>query len=180
MSILIMAPALWIVLAWTPLASSAGSRAAATGPAVVLGRVVDAGTGRPIAGAIRLPQLMPGSYQIAVVSTQVAMPTGAIDALLQRTVPDARRNELARDAGAIGAAIAPAGTQFSMTAGTNTISLQPGTATARAAQDGSFVVYPTVFFPSAATASQGAAVTVKSGQERSNVRSEERRVGKGC
>src|SRR5947209_9710707 len=52
MSILIMAPALWIVLAWTPLASSAGSRAAATGPAVVLGRVVDAGTGRPIAGAI--------------------------------------------------------------------------------------------------------------------------------
>lgn len=120
-------------------------------------------------GAYRLPQLMPGSYQIAVVSTQVAMPTGAIDALLQRTVPDARRNELARDAGAIGAAIAPAGTQFSMTAGTNTISLQPGTATARAAQDGSFVVYPTVFFPSAATASQGVAVTVKSGQERSNV-----------
>jgi hypothetical protein len=120
-------------------------------------------------GMYRLAPLMPGSYQVAVVSTQVALPGAVVDAVLQRTTLGGMRAVVSRDAGTIGAAIAPSGTPFTLTAGAAAISLSPGTATARAERDGSLIVYQTTFFPSATSAAQGAIVTVRSGQERAGV-----------
>jgi hypothetical protein len=65
--------------------------------------------------------------------------------------------------------VAAAGTPFAISAGGQTISLAAGTASPVAAADGSFLVYPTTFYPSATTSAQGGVVRVRSGEERGNV-----------
>ena len=115
-------------------------------------------------GMYRLANLTPGDFKIAVTSTLVAVPTSVIDMVLQGTAGDA-----AREMGSIGAAVAPAGSHFALQAGTQTISLSPGTATPMPRADGSFLVYPTTFYAAATTATQARAVSVKSGEERGNV-----------
>ena len=69
----------------------------------------------------------------------------------------------------VGAAIAPAGIQFALRSESQTISLRSGTATPIPRDDGSFLVYPTIFYPSAQTSSQAIAVSVKPGEEKTGV-----------
>jgi hypothetical protein len=116
-------------------------------------------------GVYRLPNLSPGRYKVAVSSTQVSVPSGLIDALLQGS-DEARRLGLTHDMETVGAAIAPAGTPFALRSDAQTISFMPGTATPVPRGDGSFLIYPTMFYPSVQTAAQAAPVAVKAGEER--------------
>ena len=77
---------------------------------------------------------------------------GFVDSLLRGSA-DARRLGLAHDMAALGAAIAPAGTQFALRSESQTISLRSGTATPIPRDDGSFLIYPTTFYPVAQTSS---------------------------
>jgi hypothetical protein len=120
-------------------------------------------------GMYRLANLVPNDYQIAVGSTQVAVPTAAINTLRHGTSGAAQRAELSRDVGAIGSPGAPSGTPFAMMAGGQTLTLTPGTATTMERTDGSWLVYPTTFYPASMSAAQGSVVSVKAGEERAGV-----------
>ncbi len=119
-------------------------------------------------GVYRIAGLAPGDYKVAVQSTQVSVPGAVIDSLL-RGSPDARRLGLSRDMAALGAAIAPSGSQFALRSDSQTISLTPGTATPVPTDDGSFLIYPTTFHPSVQTAAGATVVAVKAGEERSGI-----------
>lgn len=119
-------------------------------------------------GIYRLAGLAPGEFKICVNSSQVSVPTGFVDSLLQGSA-DARRIGLAHDMETIGAAIAPAGTQFALRSESRTISLRSGTATPIPRDDGSFLVYPTTFYPVAQTSSQASTVSVRAGEEKAGV-----------
>jgi hypothetical protein len=120
-------------------------------------------------GAYRLANLVPNEYQIAVVSTEVAVPTGVINTLGQGSAGGAVRAELSREVGGIGSPGAPSGTPFAIAAGGQTISLPSGTATTMERGDGSWLVYPTTFYPSSTSAAEGSVIGVKSGEERVGV-----------
>lgn len=120
-------------------------------------------------GAYRIAGLTPGDYIVVVPSTQTAVPTDVMESFFSGTpISDARRMELGRELGAIGSATAPAGSQYAMKAGGQTFSLPPGTLTPLVTGMGT-MVYPTAYYPSAATAAQAGTVTVRSGEERSGI-----------
>jgi hypothetical protein len=120
-------------------------------------------------GAYRLANLVPNEYQIAVVSTEIAVPTGIINTLGQGSSEGAVRAELSREVGSIGSPGAPSGTPFAIAAGGQTMSLPSGTATTMERGDGSWLVYPTTFYPSSTSAAEGSVIGVKSGEERLGV-----------
>jgi hypothetical protein len=120
-------------------------------------------------GIYRIAGLTPADYVVRVPSTQTAVPAEIMDAFFGGTpVPDATRMQLAHEMNAIGSAIAPAGSSFAMRAGGQTFSLPSGTlAPAQAGQ--SLLVYPTVYYPAAASLSQASIVSLRSGDERNGV-----------
>jgi uncharacterized protein (DUF2141 family) len=120
-------------------------------------------------GMYRIAGLTPGEYLVMVPSTQTAVPTDVMESFFTGTpISDARRRELGRELNGIGSAIAPAGSPYAMKAGGQTFSLQPGTLTPIVTATG-ILVYPTAYYPSAATAGQATAVPLRSGEERGGI-----------
>ena len=117
-------------------------------------------------GAYRIAGLTPGDYVVMVPSTQTSVPTDVMESFFTGTpISDAKRVELGREFNGIGSAIAPAGSSFAMKARDQTFSLPPGTLTPIVTATGT-LVYPTQFYPAAASTSQAATITVRSGEER--------------
>ena len=77
-----------------------------------------------------------------------------------------RRTRLARELGAIGSAIVPAGSQYAMSVGDQTVTFPPGTMLPHRLADGALMVYPTVFYPASATLAQASIIAIRSGEER--------------
>jgi hypothetical protein len=120
-------------------------------------------------GVYRIAGLTPGDYVIAVPSTQTAVPSEVMDSFFGGApLSDAKRMELSRELNTIGSAIAPSGSQFALNIAGQTMTLAPGTLAPTATANG-VLVYPTLFYPAAASAAQATAVAIKSGEERSNV-----------
>jgi hypothetical protein len=121
-------------------------------------------------GVYRIAGLTPGDYVVVVPSTQTTVPTDVVESFFTGTpITETKRLELSREMGSIGSAITPAGSSYAMkTAGGQTFSLQPGTLTPIAAGTGT-LVYPTAYYPAAATAGQAGIVSVRSGEERTGV-----------
>jgi Carboxypeptidase regulatory-like domain len=120
-------------------------------------------------GIYRIGGLTPGDYVIMVPSTQTTVPTDVMESFFSGTpITDAKRMELGRELNLIGSAIAPAGSQFAMKAGAQTFSLQPGTMTPIVSATGT-MIYPTAYYPAAATAGQAAVITLRSGEERGGI-----------
>jgi hypothetical protein len=120
-------------------------------------------------GVYRIAGLTPGDYLLAVPSTQTSVPTEVMESFFTGTpVSEARRIELGRELGSIGAAIAPAGSQFAMKAGGQTLSLPTGTLTPSVSPTAT-MVYPTAYYPAAATVAQSAAIALRSGEERNGI-----------
>ena len=120
-------------------------------------------------GVYRIAGLTPGDYVIAVPSTQTAVPREVMDSFFGGTpLGEATRMQLSREFNAIGSVIAPSGSQFAMNIAGQTMTLAQGTLAPAATATG-VLVYPTLFYPSAATAAQASAVAIASGEERSNV-----------
>ncbi len=120
-------------------------------------------------GAYRIAGLTPGEYLMMVPSTQTTVPTDVMESFFTgMPISDAKRIEVGRELNAIGSAIAPAGSQHAMKAGGQTFSLPPGTLTPLVSPTGT-LVYPTVFYPAAASAGQGTTIAVRSGEERAGI-----------
>jgi hypothetical protein len=120
-------------------------------------------------GMYRISGLTPGDYIVAVPSTQTSAPTDVMESFFNGTpITEATRLELGHEFGAIGSAIAPAGSSYAMRAGSQTISLPPGTLTPIASATGT-LVYPTVYYPAASTPGRASAVSLRSGEERGGI-----------
>jgi protocatechuate 3,4-dioxygenase beta subunit len=119
-------------------------------------------------GAYRIPQLVPGSYVVGIVSKQTSIPTEIMDVFFNGGSSRAERDELAREMRSIDAAVVPGGSRYATTLGGLTIPLEAGTATPTS-RGGKLLAYPTTFYPSARTPSQAASLVVRSGLERANV-----------
>jgi uncharacterized protein (DUF2141 family) len=120
-------------------------------------------------GAFRLTGLTPGDFMVMVPSTQTSVPTDVMESFFMGTpISDVKRMELSRELNGIGSAIAPAGSSFAMKSGDQTFSLPPGTLTPVVSPNGT-LVYPTVFYPAAASAAQATAIAIRSGEERGGI-----------
>jgi hypothetical protein len=120
-------------------------------------------------GVYRIAGLTPGEYVIAVPSTQTAVPSDVMDSFFGGApLSDAKRVEVSRELNAIGSVIAPSGSPFAIDVAGQTMTLPPGTLAPAATASG-ILVYPTLFYPAATTAAQATPVTIKSGEERTNV-----------
>ena len=120
-------------------------------------------------GMFRIAGLHPGAYVIMVPSVQTTVPTEVMESFFSGTpITDAKRVELGREFNMIGSAIAPAGSQFAMKAGSQTFSLPAGTLTPIVSATG-IMIYPTTYYPAAASAGQAAVITLRSGEERSGI-----------
>lgn len=120
-------------------------------------------------GAYRLTGLTPGDFMVMVPSTQTSVPTDVMESFFTGTpISDVKRTELGRELNGIGSAIAPAGSSFAMKSGDQTFSLLPGTLTPVVSPTGT-MVYPTVFYPAAASAAQAAPIAIRSGEERAGI-----------
>ena len=120
-------------------------------------------------GMFRIAGLDPGAYVIMVPSVQTTVPTEVMESFFSGTpITDAKRVELGREFNLIGSAIAPAGSQFAMKAGSQTFSLPAGTLTPIVSATG-IMIYPTTYYPAAASAGQAAVITLRSGEERSGI-----------
>ena len=120
-------------------------------------------------GAYRIAGLTPGDYLVMVPSTQVTVPTDVMESFFNGApISEARRMELGRELNGIGSSIAPSGSQFAMRAGGQTFSLAPGTLTQIASGNG-FLVYPTAYYPAAASPAQAALIAIRSGEERTGL-----------
>ena len=120
-------------------------------------------------GVYRIAGLMPGTYIVAVPSTQTSIPTEVMDAFFSRRGSEAQRAELSDEMRRLGAAIAPAGTDFAMAAGSVTVPLPAGTATPTSHPSGATIVYPTLFYPASRVAAQAAPIPLRASEERANV-----------
>ena len=122
-------------------------------------------------GVYRIANLMPGDYTVGIVSTVNAIPTEIMDVFYGANGgggPE-QRASLARELKAIGSAIVPAGTQFAIGFGEQTITLPAGTLVPQAASDRRLVIYPTIFYPASTTLAQAGVLTLRSGEERGSV-----------
>lgn len=121
-------------------------------------------------GVYRIANLEPGDYAVGVPSTQTAVPTEVMDVFFgPGGASDRRRTELARELNAIGSATVPAGSQYAMAIGDQTFVLPRGTLVPLQQGQQPPMVYPTVFYPAAATIDEATAVTVRSGDERGSI-----------
>jgi hypothetical protein len=120
-------------------------------------------------GVYRIAGLTPGEYVIAVPSTQTAVPSEVMDSFFGGVpLSDAKRTEASRELNLMGSAIAPSGSQFAIDVAGQTMTLPPGTLAPAVTRSG-VLVYPTLFYPAAASAAQATTVAIRSGEERSNV-----------
>jgi protocatechuate 3,4-dioxygenase beta subunit len=121
-------------------------------------------------GVYRLANLEPGDYVVGIPSTQTSVPSEIMNAFFgSPPAGDRRRGDLARELGAIGAAVVPAGSADAMAVGDQTFVLPAGTAVPIAEPGAAAAVYPTIFFPSAPSIGDAAVVSVRSGDERGSV-----------
>ena len=121
-------------------------------------------------GIYRLANLEPGDYAVGVTSTQVAVPNDVMDVFFGASggAGERRRLEVSRELNAIGSAIVPAGSQYALAVGDQTYMLPSGTAVPQW-QGTALAVYPSVFYPSAATIGEATAIAVRSGDERGSI-----------
>lgn len=120
-------------------------------------------------GVYRIAGLTPGEYLVTVPSVQTTVPTDVMESFFTGSpITDVKRVELSRELNVIGSAIAPAGSQFAMKAGSQTFSLAPGTLTPTVSATGT-LVYPTAYYPAATTPNQASLIVVRSGEERSGI-----------
>jgi hypothetical protein len=118
-------------------------------------------------GIYRIANLVPGDYAVGVPFTQNGVPTEIMDAFFGASSGHSeRRTRLARELGVLGSAIVPAGSQYAMSVGDQTVTFPPGTMLPHRLADGALMVYPTVFYPAAATLSQASIIAIRSGEER--------------
>ena len=119
-------------------------------------------------GMYRLANLEPGDYAVGVTSTQVAVPNEVMDVFFGASggAGERRRLEVSRELNAIGSAIVPAGSQYALAVGEQTFMLAPGTAVPQPQPGTALAVYPSVFYPAAATIGEATAIAVRSGDER--------------
>jgi hypothetical protein len=120
-------------------------------------------------GVYRIAHLRPGDYAVGVPATQTSIPAEVNDIFFSRAGSSAERLELGRELKTIDAPVVPAGSRHAATVDGMIVPLAAGTATPTSRPDGTLMVYPTVFFPSASSASQAATVSLEAGQERANV-----------
>jgi hypothetical protein len=121
-------------------------------------------------GAYRIPQLLPGDYIVAVPSTQTSVPREVMESFFTGTpISQAKRVELGREFSGIGSVIAPPGSQYAIAVAGQVLSLPNGTLTQSRREDQGILIYPTLYYPAAATAAQAGRITVGSGEERSGV-----------
>ena len=121
-------------------------------------------------GVYRLANLEPGDYAVGVPSTQTAVPTEVMDVYFgSATVSDRRRSELGRELNAIGSAIVPAGSSYAMGMADQTFVLAPGTLGPVVQAGTGPAVYPTTFYPDAATIGDATVIPLRSGDERGSV-----------
>lgn len=122
-------------------------------------------------GMYRLGNLGPGEYAIGVPSTQTTVPNDVMDVFFSASGGGAAevRARTARELNELGATIVPAGSPFAFAAGDQTVTLPPGSAVPHADARGAIVVYPTMFFPAAASLAQAGVVSIRAGEERSSV-----------
>ena len=121
-------------------------------------------------GVYRLANLPPGDYAVGVPSTQTAVPTEVMDVFFgPGAASDRRRAELGRELNAIGSAIVPAGSQYAVAAGAQTVVLPSGTLVPTQPPGARPAVYPTIFYPSSSTIGEATAITLRSGDERGSI-----------
>ena len=121
-------------------------------------------------GVYRIANLEPGDYAVGVPATQTAVPTEVMDVFFgSGGASDRRRTELARELNAIGSATVPAGSQYAVAMDDQTFMLPRGSLVPLQHPGQPPIVYPTLFFPAAATIDDATAITVRSGDERGSV-----------
>ena len=128
-------------------------------------------------GIYRLASLTPGDYVVVVASTQATMPVSVVDMFMQQRAPVAKPGEssFSRD---LQMTVAPErfnmferhtsarlGTLAFLSTGGGVLA---GTAPPPSA-DGRMHVYPSRSYPAASTAAEAGIVSVRSGEERTNV-----------
>lgn len=128
-------------------------------------------------GIYRISSLTPGDYAVVVASTQATMPLSIVDIFQQQRAPIARPGEssFARDLQMTVSAsdfalferhsASRVGTLAFLSTGGGVLA---GTAPPFSA-DGRAYVYPTRFYPAASTAADAGIITLRSGEERTNV-----------
>jgi protocatechuate 3,4-dioxygenase beta subunit len=117
-------------------------------------------------GVYRIGGLTPGEYVVRVPSTQTSVPSELMDAFFGgAALPETQRAQVSREMKAIGSVIAPPGSGHAMRAGNETWSMPPGSLTPAATATGT-VVYPTAYFPAAASLAQASVIALGSGDER--------------
>ena len=119
-------------------------------------------------GIYRIANLTPGDYAVGVPFTQNGIPTDVMNVFFgaSGTTSPGRRNTVRRELNAIASPIVPAGSQYAMAIGDQTLTFPPGTLMPHRLPDGGLMVYPTVFFPAAGTLAQASVVSIRSGEER--------------
>lgn len=119
-------------------------------------------------GMYRIANLEPGDYAVGVLSTQTAVPTEVMDLFFgpSSQASETTRREVSREMGKIGAGIVPAGSEYAFALGDLTFVLPRGTLVPLQQPGRAPMVYPTTFYPAAATIGEAAAITLRSGDER--------------
>jgi hypothetical protein len=120
--------------------------------------------------------LTPGAYVVSVVSTQVALPASAVEEFtrgMQGGVPpdDPARQSLAQaliEAGG-GAAMAPAGSAYSVQVGHLVQAIGRSAIPPPVGGDAKMFAYPTLFYPGSPSIAKAELITVASGDDRTGV-----------
>lgn len=119
-------------------------------------------------GMYAFGSLLPGDYAVAVITTISAMPTETIDRAMRGDPNDPLRMDLFRAMAMTRAPLAQPGTPYAIGIGNLSVGAQESTGPMPQA-DGSLLVYPLVFYPSAAHIGEAGVVTVRSGEHRGGV-----------
>ena len=149
-----------------------GIRVTAYGRSFVAGRklfVAAGGGATDDRGVYRIANLTPGDYAIGVESRQNAIPTEVMDVFFGRSGGESAeeyRRHLGRELNELGSPIVPAGSQYAVAVGDQTFTLAPGTLSPQIDAAGRIFIYPSVFFPAAASIRQASVLAIRSGEER--------------
>lgn len=123
-------------------------------------------------GSYRIPALTPGDYVVAVVSTQIAVPTSLVEQ--QRQEMESRTINSPTPPATmalfeVGATPSSGGTPMTLDVGNQTLTLGRSAIPPPPSASGSLFVYPTTFYPAAPSLASAALVTVGSGEERTAI-----------
>ena len=123
-------------------------------------------------GIYTIDNLVPGDYVVGAVSTTSAVPTGTLERVTSQMAPMAPPPEDLRLLFTTGVSLAKAGTPYAIGVDNFSVSetspsgpgsvpiLQP---------DGSLLVYPSVFYPSAAHFRDATGIAIRSGEDRTGI-----------